>query len=51
MDCKEAIMTHTPCARILTCLLVLGSLPIYAEERVDLGVVHKIREEALQNSR
>jgi len=44
-------MTHTPCARILTCLLVLGSLPIYAEERVDLGVVHKIREEALQNSK
>jgi hypothetical protein len=51
MDCKEAIMTHTPCAKILTCLLVLGLLPIYAEERVDLGVIHKIREEALQNSK
>jgi hypothetical protein len=44
-------MTHTPCAKILSCLLVLGLLPIYAEERVDLGVIHKIREEALQNSK
>jgi hypothetical protein len=51
MDCKKVIMTHTPCARILTCLLVLGLLPIHAEERVDLGVIHKIREEALQNSK
>jgi len=51
MDCKEVIMTHTAYAKLLTCLLVLGLMPTYAEERVDLGVIHKIREEALQNSR
>jgi len=51
MDCKKVIMTHTRCAKNLACLLVFGLLPIHAEERVDLGVIHKIREEALQNSK
>lgn len=44
-------MSHTRCAQILACLVVLGWMPIHAEERVDLGVIHRIREEALQNSK
>ncbi|HSP69149.1 MAG TPA: M20/M25/M40 family metallo-hydrolase, partial [Bryobacteraceae bacterium] len=44
-------MSHTRCAQILACLVVLGWMPVHAEERVDLGVIHRIREEALQNSK
>jgi carboxypeptidase Q len=44
-------MSHTRCAKNLACLAVLGLMPMHAEERVDLGVIHKIREEALQNSK
>jgi hypothetical protein len=32
-------------------LVALALLPLHAEERVDLNAIHKIREEALQNSK
>jgi carboxypeptidase Q len=44
-------MTHTRFAKLLPCLMVLSFMPIRAEERVDLTAIHKIREEALQNSK
>jgi len=51
MVTKKVLMTHTHGLRISACLIVLTLLPIHAEERVDLNVIHKIREEALQNSK
>ena len=45
-------MPHTNRLRmVLACLAALALLPIQAEERVDLNAIHKIREEALQNSK
>jgi carboxypeptidase Q len=47
-------MTRTRRPQMLACLAVLAILtlpPIHAEERVDLNAIHKIREEALQNSK
>jgi hypothetical protein len=44
---RKVLMTH----KILASLAVFVLMPAYAEERVDLGAVHKIREEALQNSK
>jgi len=46
MDTKKVLMNHT---RGL--LVVVALMPIYAQERVDLNAIHKIREEALQNSK
>ena len=51
MVTKKVLMTHTHGLRISACLIALTLLPIHAEERVDLNVIHKIREEALQNSK
>jgi carboxypeptidase Q len=51
MDSKKVLMTHTRCSQILACLVALTLMPIQAEERVDLNAIHKIREEALQNSK
>jgi carboxypeptidase Q len=44
-------MTNRRCLPILACLVVFAVMPIAAEERVDLNAIHKIREEALQNSK
>jgi len=44
-------MIRTRRAPILFSLLALALLPLRAEERVDLNVIHQIREEALQNSK
>ncbi|MCU1336373.1 MAG: peptidase [Bryobacterales bacterium] len=44
-------MTPTRRLRISACLVALSLIPIHAEERIDLNVIHKIREEALQNSK
>lgn len=44
-------MPHTCCVKIPACLVVLSWLPMQAQERVDLGAIHKIREEAMQNSK
>ena len=52
MDSKKVLMIpYRSCPRILACMIVLALLPIQAEERVDLNAIHKIREEALQNSK
>ena len=52
MDSKKVLMTpYRSCPRILACLAVVALMPIRAEERVDLNAIHKIREEALQNSK
>lgn len=52
MDSKKVVpMTPTRRLRILAYLTAIALLPIYAEERVDLNAIHKIREEALQNSK
>jgi len=51
MDTKKVLMPHTRCVKIPACLVVLSWLPMQAQERVDLGAIHKIREEALQNSK
>ena len=52
MDSKKVLMSpYRTWPRILACLAVLALLPIHAEERVDLNAIHKIREEALQNSK
>jgi len=44
-------MTHIRRAQILAFLAALALIPIRAQERVDLNAIHKIREEALQNSK
>ena len=44
-------MTNTRCLQILASLVAFAVIPIAAEERVDLTAIHKIREEALQNSK
>ena len=44
-------MTNRRCLLILACLVAFAVMPIAAEERVDLNAIHKIREEALQNSK
>lgn len=44
-------MTYIRCCRIPACLVAFALLPIHADERVDLDAIHKIREEALQNSK
>jgi carboxypeptidase Q len=51
MVSKKVLMPHTRCVKIPACLVVLSWLPMQAQERVDLGAIHKIREEALQNSK
>jgi carboxypeptidase Q len=51
MDSKKVLMTHTPGLRIMAGFVALALMPIHAEERVDLNAIHKIREEALQNSK
>jgi hypothetical protein len=55
MDSKKVLMTPDRfCPRILACLVALAISdlpPLHAEERVDLNAIHKIREEALQNSK
>ena len=52
MDSKKVVpMTPTRRLWILAYLTAIALLPIYAEERVDLNAIHKIREEALQNSK
>ncbi|HEV8415493.1 MAG TPA: M20/M25/M40 family metallo-hydrolase [Bryobacteraceae bacterium] len=44
-------MTNKRCLLILACLVAFAAMPTAAEERVDLNAIHKIREEALQNSK
>jgi len=44
-------MTNTRRLQILASLIAFAAVPIAAEERVDLTAIHKIREEALQNSK
>jgi hypothetical protein len=44
-------MPNTRCLQILASLVAFAVIPIAAEERVDLTAIHKIREEALQNSK
>jgi len=44
-------MTNRRCLLILACLVAFAAMPTAAEERVDLNAIHKIREEALQNSK
>ena len=52
MDSKKVVlMTPTRRLWILAYLTAVALLPIHAEERVDLNAIHKIREEALQNSK
>ena len=52
MDSKKVLMTpYRSCPWIPACLAVVALMPIHAEERGDLNAIHKIREEALQNSK
>jgi hypothetical protein len=51
MVSKKVLMFNTRRLRMGACLTGLTLLPMYAEERVDLDVIHKIREEAIQNSK
>ncbi len=51
MVTKKVLMTHTRSVGIPAFLVAVALLPIHAEERVDLDAIHKIREEALQNSK
>ena len=51
MDSKKVLMTHTRCLLIRIGLVAVALTQIRAEERVDLNAIHKIREEALQNSK
>jgi carboxypeptidase Q len=44
-------MANTRCLQILASLTAFAVIPMAAEERVDLTAIHKIREEALQNSK
>ncbi|HYV61291.1 MAG TPA: hypothetical protein VE958_01375, partial [Bryobacteraceae bacterium] len=48
---RKVLMTHIRRAQILAFLAALALIPIRAQERVDLNAIHKIREEALQNSK
>ena len=51
MVSKKVLMTNTHRLRIGACMLAFALFPMFAEERVDLNAIHKIREEALQNSK
>jgi carboxypeptidase Q len=51
MESKKVPMTYIRCCRIPACLVAFALLPIHADERVDLDAIHRIREEALQNSK
>jgi carboxypeptidase Q len=52
MDSKKVLMTpYRSCPRILACLIAVSLMRLHAEEHVDLNAIHKIREEALQNSK
>jgi hypothetical protein len=52
MDSKKVLMTPSrSCPRILACLIAVSLMRLHAEEHVDLNAIHKIREEALQNSK
>jgi len=51
MVSKKVLMTNTRRLRTGACMMALALFPMFAEERVDLNAIQRIREEALQNSK